>query len=379
MDLNDVAAALGVVVLERVAPGRFVRVGAPTPWWCQRVDTDGDGDCARTLDIVELFPFLGVFMPAAEALWAARHPTPIASDMWTETDSAGHEYHLEAIATCVRDDSVLVISLNNQAFLQRQLLVQRARELRATYDALMREIERKDILLHMIVHDLTAPLHSIVGSLSLLHECELPPKAIRWTQLATDAATRQRALIAEILDVFVSEHGSGAAHETASVDLARAIERAVAEREPVARQRQIELVADMKDLAPVVADETRLLRVLTNLLDNAIRHSPSGRTVQLTSSVDAEGLKITVDDEGPGVAPQTLPRLFEKFAHDPRAGGTGLGLYFCRITMEQWGGGIGYEPRTPVGSRFWIRMPILAQDQAHEPRMDSHDQVAVAR
>jgi signal transduction histidine kinase len=374
MDLNDVAAALGVVVLERIGAGMFARVGAPTRWWCDRV---GD-DTGRTLDIVELFPFLGVFMPDAEALWKSRHPTPIASDMWTETDKQGHDYHLEAFATCVGGASVLVIGRNNQAFLQRQLLVQRARELRATYDALMRELERKDILLHTIVHDLTAPLHSIVGSLSLLRECDLPEKAIRWTELATEAAARQRALIAQILDVFVSEHGAATSPGTTAENLSRAIERALAEREPVARQRQVMLVGDIRAVAPVVAEETRLLRVLTNLLDNAIRHSPHGGTVRLTTSLDGDAIHIVVEDEGEGVDPQTMPRLFDKFAHDPRGGGTGLGLYFCRITIEQWGGGIGYEPRLPNGSRFWIRLPTLAEEH-EQPRSDGHDEVAVAR
>jgi signal transduction histidine kinase len=243
----------------------------------------------------------------------------------------------------------------------------------------MREIERKDILLHTIVHDLTAPLHSIVGSLSLLRECELPAKAMRWTELAIDAAARQRALIAEILDVFVAEQGSEAAPETLSADLARAIERALAEREPVARLRQVTLVADIQAVAPVVAEETRLLRVLTNLLDNAIRHSPSGGTVKITSTLRDEAIRIDVEDEGAGVSAETMPRLFEKFAHDPRAGGTGLGLYFCRITMEHWGGGIGYETRVPHGSRFWIRLPLHLAGEEQPPRMDRHDEVALAR
>jgi len=79
MDLNDVAAALGVVVLERVAPGQFVRVGSPTPWWSQRAGSD----TGRPVDIVELFPFLAVFMPVAETLCLSRHRTPLVSDMWT--------------------------------------------------------------------------------------------------------------------------------------------------------------------------------------------------------------------------------------------------------------------------------------------------------
>jgi signal transduction histidine kinase len=375
MDLKDVAAALGVVVLERVAPGRFVRRSAPTLWWCDRVQDDAE----RPIDIAALFPFLEVFLPLAEETWRPPGGEPIASEMWTRTDSAGHEIHLEAFAACVRGASILVIGRNDQQFTDRQLLVQRARDLRSTYDALMREIERKDILLHTIVHDLTAPLHSIVGSLSLLRECELPAAALRWTELAIEAATRQRALIADILDVFVSEQGDGQAPETMRADLRRVAERALSEREPVARQRQVTLAADIGEASSVIGEETRLLRVLTNLLDNAIRHSPAGGTVKLSTRQDGGTVIISVEDEGEGVAAEMLPRLFDKFAHDPRAGGTGLGLYFCRITIEQWGGGIGYEPCLPAGSRFWIRLPAHAAEHERQTRMDGHDQVAVAR
>jgi signal transduction histidine kinase len=375
MDLKDVAAALGVVVLERVAPGRFVRSSAPTLWWRDRVKDD----TGRPLDIAELFPFLEVFLPLAELIWSPPGSEPLASEMWTMTDSAGHEVHLEAFAACVHGASILVIGRNDQQFTDRQLLVQRARDLRSTYDALMREIERKDILLHTIVHDLTAPLHSIVGSLSLLRECALPAAATRWAELAIEAAARQRALIADILDVFVSEQADGRAPETMRADLRRVAERALSERESVARQRQVMLASDIGAASSVVGEETRLLRVLTNLLDNAIRHSPSGGTVKLSTHQDGGTVVIAVEDEGEGVAAETLPRLFEKFAHDPRAGGTGLGLYFCRITIEQWGGGIGYEPRVPVGSRFWIRLPARASEHERQPRMDGHDQAAVAR
>jgi signal transduction histidine kinase len=375
VDLKKVAAALGVVVLERVALGQFVRRSAPTAWWRDRVHDDPE----RTLEIVELFPFLEVFLPLAEKVWAAPRSPPVASEMWTATDSHGHDVHLEAFAACVDGASILVIGRNNQQFVDRQLLVQRARELRSTYDALMREIERKDILLHTIVHDLTAPLHSIVGSLSLLRECDLPAAAIRWTELATEAAARQRALIADILDVFVSEQGGGASPTLMPTDVRQVIERALSEREPVARQRQVTLAADIGTASSVVGEETRMLRVLTNLLDNAIRHSPSGGTVKLTASQDGNTVLIAVEDEGAGVSAETLPRLFDKFAHDPRAGGTGLGLYFCRITMEQWGGGIGYEPRAPVGARFWIRLPARLAEHDLQARMDDHDEVAVAR
>jgi signal transduction histidine kinase len=287
--------------------------------------------------------------------------SPIASELWTQTGSTGGEIHLEATAARVDDSAVLVIARNDQAFFTRQLLLQRARELRLTYDALMREIERKDILLHTIIHDLAAPLHSIVGSLSLLRDLEMPPAAVRWTQIAVDAAARQRELIQGILNVFVAEQGGVELPPAAGVDLERAVRRAVSEREPVARQRQVDLVAPPISACRVTADETRLIRVLTNLIDNAIRHAPPGTSVRITTVEDRGAVRLTIEDAGEGVSPDVLPQLFQKLSRDPRGGGSGLGLYFCRITLELWGGGIGYEPGPVTGARFWIRLPIAAE------------------
>ena len=65
-----------------------------------------------------------------------------------------------------------------------------------------------------------------------------------------------------------------------------------------------------------------------------------------------------MDDQGPGVSSEVESSLFDKFSRDHRSGGKiGLGLYFCRVTVERWGGRIGYMPRAPVGSRFWFHLP----------------------
>jgi signal transduction histidine kinase len=109
--------------------------------------------------------------------------------------------------------------------------------------------------------------------------------------------------------------------------------------------------------AYVIAEEMRLFRVLTNLVDNALRYSPPGGAVRIPTRREEGTVTVCVEDEGPGVAPDLLPRLFEKLARGrDRSAGTGLGLFFCRITVENWGGAIGYERREGGGSTFWIRL-----------------------
>jgi hypothetical protein len=108
----------------------------------------------------------------------------------------------------------------------------------------------------------------------------------------------------------------------------------------------------------VVGENSRLERVLFNLVENAFRHSPLGSTVTVDVNQDGKFILFTVDDEGPGVPEDISKNLFQKFAQGrEKSGKAGLGLYFCRITVERWGGSIGYSTRPKGGSCFWFRLP----------------------
>jgi signal transduction histidine kinase len=113
----------------------------------------------------------------------------------------------------------------------------------------------------------------------------------------------------------------------------------------------------------VVGENLRLERVLSNLVENAWRHSPPDSTVTVGLKEDEGCVLITVDDEGSGVPQDISKNLFQKFFQGKeKCGRAGLGLYFCRITVERWGGTIGYSPRSEGGSRFWVRLarPIVS-------------------
>jgi signal transduction histidine kinase len=93
-------------------------------------------------------------------------------------------------------------------------------------------------------------------------------------------------------------------------------------------------------------------------VENALRHSPRGSTVTIGVQEERGGVLTTVDDEGPGVPEELAANLFQKFEQGHyNPGKSGLGLHFCRITIERWGGTIGYSPRAGQGARFWFRLP----------------------
>ena len=357
--MSEVLPALGGVVVERLDGGLFT-VRSALPLWLSELR--GASVRADTPFVLEdVFPFLGVFLPAAEEVWQRALPGRADSDFWTETDRHGNDVHLEATAIRIDERPLLVVMRNERLFQGRQNVLQRARELRITHDALMSELEQKDILVHAIVHDLAAPLHSIMGVLSLLSEQPLTTPASEWLRLAVQAADRQRDLITEILDVFVAEKAQSSS-ASAGVDLAEVLSEVVAERTPVARSRDVSIESELSSgPSQVVAERTRLFRVLTNLVDNALRYSPAGGVVRISVARRGTFVVACVEDQGPGVSAEALPRLFEKLARGPD-GGTGLGLFFCRITAESWGGGVGYERREQDGARFWVQLPGIDEN-----------------
>ena len=108
----------------------------------------------------------------------------------------------------------------------------------------------------------------------------------------------------------------------------------------------------------VTGETERLERVLYNLLANAIRHSTEGQTISVRVEEDGDFIQTSVEDEGAGVPEALVEGLFDRFVQGAsHTGQVGLGLYFCKITVEGWGGSIGYTPGKTGGACFWFRLP----------------------
>ena len=228
---------------------------------------------------------------------------------------------------------------------------------------MLREIQKKEILLHCIVHDLKGPLSGIVGAASLLGAKEVLPGQKDMLDVVMRQANRLDLLIQGILGAFSAEIESlqsfefDAASAPDAVECASDAAMAVAPAFKVSKV-SLELDPEIEDGDwRVVAEKVRLERVLQNLLGNALRYSPKGSAVRIGIAHDGDCVRFSVEDEGPGVPEDLRERLFKKFSQGrSKSGSSGLGLYFCRITVERWGGEIGFEPREPNGSRFWFRL-----------------------
>lgn len=358
--LPDALAVLGIAVFELRGTDRFRLVAAPPPWLAALWPdiTTAAADCAPH----EHSPFLRDFLERADGCWRAGSEACRAGP-WTEVDASGRDWHLEAVALSVHGRSLLAIVDAGASHREKTALLQRAREHVLGHQRLLKDLEKKDVLLHCIVHDLRTPMVSAHAALQLLASEELPHDARRALVVGRTELERQDLLIRSILDVFAADLREVESRADAEpVNVAACAVEVVDAFRPAYRLRGVRLSLDVQDAQQsaawgVVAEHTRLVRVLANLLDNALRHSRRDTGVTVGLARDGEGVFVAVDDEGPGVPARLQPRLFDRFSHGGPAGNIGLGLHFCRVTIEGWGGRIGQENRAGGGSRFWFRLP----------------------
>jgi signal transduction histidine kinase len=361
--LADVCAALQILVLERLQGGSYRVIGS-IPDWFVRVHPEAMPD-EEDWQPGRMFPFLANFLVDAEAFWGDDAVGVLKSGPWRELDGADTELYLEASAVLWGSGKFLLMANSEIDYEEKRSLIQRARENKLQQHRFVNEVQKKETLVQAIVHDVIGMLTPIKACFALLSGENLSPKGRRCVELGLQQTTRQQLLTETILDVFSAEMGAlepfsrDPAQAPDVVLCAQAILEAVS---PAAATKQVTLrlqpsIGPHRD-RKVVGERSRLERVIFNLLDNAIRHSPEGAVVTVGVKREGKSVLITVDDEGNQVPQEMVGALFEKLIQrGERSGRAGLGLYFCRLMVEHWGGTIGYSPRPRGGSRFWLRLP----------------------
>ncbi len=211
-------------------------------------------------------------------------------------------------------------------------------------------------------HELRTPLATIAGYAELSRRTA-PPDAERMAHAMGKVeveAARMSSLVEDLL--LLARLDAGRPLERADVDLTKLVLESVSDARVTSPGHR--WVLELPDEPVVVpGDEQRLHQVVSNLLSNARRHTPSGTTVTVGTHLDDDGSHavVTVSDDGPGIAPELLPGIFERFTRGDSArtrasGGAGLGLSLARAIVEAHGGRIGVTSR-PGETRFSVRLP----------------------
>ncbi len=238
-------------------------------------------------------------------------------------------------------------------------------ELQSENEALRQMEQRRQELSELVVHDLRNPLGNLFSALNML-ELVLPEHVLEENrellEIARLSHLRMQDLVDSLLDIAQIEAGrpSGERKETQLADL---MEEVMQLNAFALAKREMKLTMNFPaDLPAVWADPSQIRRVLTNLVDNAIKYSPRGGALTVTAVPHDNLVEVSVVDAGPGVAPEERMHIFDRFTQVETGGirprGFGLGLSYCKLAIEAHDGRIWVESGPDgVGSCFAFTLP----------------------
>lgn len=242
----------------------------------------------------------------------------------------------------------------------------------------LRELDKlKDDFLNIAAHELKTPLTSIMGFSEMMKEQKpsLAPLYSKYIDIIYNESLRLGHIIKRILTVTRFESG----RETVYVkpfNLATFVSSLLPSLSMLANKKKSRIITNIEKKNIVIrSDKEKISEVIYNLVDNAVKYGPEGQTITISiTKPEKNWVKIAVIDQGPGISPELQKRLFTKFSQlEPSLtrshGGTGLGLYICKLIVDKLGGKIGAKSVLSKGSTFYFTLPI--GKKSNNPKMSS--------
>ncbi|MFN3428400.1 MAG: ATP-binding protein [Candidatus Sericytochromatia bacterium] len=289
-------------------------------------------------------------VPRPDGEFEPKHWSPVNTPV---LDDHGHvRYIIHQV-----EDVTELVKLQDET----RLALSRGQELSAQLEAIRRTEALKDDFLNSLSHEMRSPLTTLLSTLDTL-ECAL----------GVESQEAQRAYVlslkrnAKVLLALVSDLLESSRIQAGRLTLVRRfvnvpalLDEVVMDLEPERSAKRLRLDHDIQPgITPVFADEPRLWQVLTNLIGNAVKFSPTGGRIVVRVFLEGAACRFEVEDQGSGIASPDLERLFERFTQSSgHQKGLGLGLSVCKALIQAHGGDIGVESIPGAGSRFWFTLP----------------------
>jgi two-component system phosphate regulon sensor histidine kinase PhoR len=222
-------------------------------------------------------------------------------------------------------------------------------------------------MISLMSHELRTPITSINGFAEILAmDDSVPAESREFLNIIVSESQR----LSRMIDTFLSVAKLEAADKQEVLKIPLKLDDVVGDMvtnlQPVAKKKRIRLVQLAAErLPPVAADKSLITRCVANLIDNAIKYSPERTTVSVSTMLEADAVRVQVEDRGYGIPPESIDRVWEKFYRVARDGQekdaetTGLGLSFVREVIEQHGGTVALESEVGRGSKFSFTLPRL--------------------
>lgn len=225
----------------------------------------------------------------------------------------------------------------------------------------------KSDMVSLMSHELRTPITSINGFAELLAlEDDIPESAREFVEIISNESQRLSRMIDTFLSVTKLEQKDKQEVLTAPVRLDEVVKEVLMTMQDFARSKRVRLTEQsVGRIPPVAADKGLITQAVTNLVDNAIRYSPERTFVTVSTILEIDHVRITVEDRGYGIPPESLDKIWEKFYRVARDGmdkedkSTGLGLTFVKEIVEQHGGGVSVMSEVGKGSIFSFTLPRL--------------------
>lgn len=321
----------------------------------------------------------------------------LAGEPWAEECQAGSAIR-EALIKVVRENRAVQLTVEAARGAQLSVAAWPVRGgggssqgavalLRDISEEVRQERNRREFLAS-ISHELKTPLTSIRGFLQALVDGVVsdPDQVSRYYRLMLEETLRLIRLVNDLLDLSRLQSGVLKLRRE-KVEIAELVQEAVAQMLPASEEKGVVLETSVEEGLPVIsADRDRLKQVLINLVDNAIRHTPSGGLVKITAGLLEEetgkadpglgkgsppvnarpAVVVHVKDTGPGIPLEEQPRIWERFYKVDKSrrrtgGGTGLGLAIVKELVELHGGRVGVTSMPGMGADFWFILPVYSE------------------
>lgn len=299
-------------------------------------------------------------------------------------DSTGKTVQYLSVMEDITEKRAMLIELDKHRLHLEEIVEQRTNALTAARRAAEAASEAKSAFLATMSHEIRTPMNGIIGTLDVLQASELSQDQQELASTIQESATALLSIIDDILDFSKIEAGQMSLN-LESVDLHELLKRTVTSQKAAAAERNVQLSLELgaDTIRTVVTDKVRLRQVILNLVNNAIKFSGKeavqGEVVVKASTPNPRQLTLSVSDNGIGMTPEVMARIFKPFVQGESSttrqfGGTGLGLSICKRLVSLFGGKIDVQSIPGRGTKFTATIPLPeASDTPNkQPAYDAH-------
>lgn len=340
--------------------------------------TDWKSEDAKGLNYKSVLEF--------EALSSDKHmQDPIAQSMNTSEVVKGRTFSIKSQSGSHKELDMIVSPIQTQSSLNDSHITVGSLVIFRDISEEKAEERRRSEFISTASHEMRTPVAAIEGYLALALNDKvsaIDTRARSYLQKAHDNTKRLGQLFQDLLTSSKAEDGRLVNHPYV-IEMGQLLEQTIEELRFTAESKNLELIGrfsapessnqsskNIKPLYYTLADPDRIREVITNLFDNAVKYTPSGKiTIGLTG--DENNVQFSISDTGQGIPPENVPHLFQKFYRvdnsDTRiVGGTGLGLFICKEIVSLYKGKIWAESKLNSGSTFYVSLPRFSTHRALE-------------